>query len=107
MTKILGAKGEQIGGTCDKCKNRGYYEVRGGKGDDKVQMFCTCDAGQALRRIGIEWRLNDLKNLAGNITPRLKIIKARIDEDKDKAKTFIDELVKEMEALEDRAKQNL
>lgn len=103
---ILGADGKPIENNCEKCKNYGYYQV-GAKKDEAMQMFCECSIGLELRKIGIQWRLSDLKNLMEDIIPRLAVIKEKTSENPEKAKEFINNLSKDLEGIKEKAEKSL
>lgn len=104
--KILNALGEEIVHACKKCRNYGYYNVDTKQGDKSVFFFCDCPAGEELKKISIEWRLNDLRTVVDNIIPRLDIIKERLSEP-DKAKEFINALKEDLQRLKEKAEQGL
>ena len=84
--------------TCKLCKNYGYYGVSISNRKEKMQMFCACPIGQALKRLSIEWRMNDIKVILDDILPRLRVIKNNLHEPS-KAGTMVDALEKDLEGL--------
>ena len=57
---------------CDKCHNRGYYQLAVSGTDGAVEMFCACVNGAKLRNLTNSFRLNDLREFSKNILPRIE-----------------------------------
>ena len=89
---------------CKRCNNYGYFEVGISKSTEKAMMFCDCDVGRNLKLITNEWRLKDMRAMAENSLLRLNIIRAVLNET-EKARTYIDELRKDLEEIIKRADQ--
>ena len=103
MTHIIGEKQVIV---CSKCTNYGYYEIGISESVKKANMFCACPIGQGLKRISVEWRLNDIKVLVDNILPR--IVKAKdILATPTEAGKILDELIQEIDELVKRSEKAL
>ena len=103
MTQIIGERQVKV---CSKCNNYGYYEIGISGKVERANMFCACPIGQGLKRISIEWRLNDIKVLVNNILPRIIKVKSKLAIPTEASKT-LNELIQEIKELVKRSKKAL
>mgnify|MGYP001603500845 CR=1 FL=1 len=88
---------------CPKCQNKGYYPfliqpIRAEDSPQQTVMFCACLNGRQLRQITVEFRLNDLEELAGLILPMLEKTKDEMHKPNDALKT-VNQLIDQINEL--------
>ena len=57
---------------CEKCHNRGYYQLIVSGNQGAAEMFCVCVNGIKLRNLTNAFRLNDLKEFSKSVLPRIE-----------------------------------
>ena len=91
---------------CDRCRNYGYYDIGIIESTKKTLMFCLCPIGKGLRKLSIEWRLNDLQGLLSDVMPRLNLTKDKLAKP-DEAGRILDCLMEDLEKVKEKLEKAL